>query len=219
MIISSRPYILLRPTWIANRKHDPLQAADGGIHWTYDIRESAEPELAYDSASASSQLDSSVGADRHLSLTRVVDDAQHQSEERSGEDIIARKISCWLLDTLSLAKGEGNIVRICEEAHAGHQDSPHMVPSERSLVDLGKGKTTTLVGILDMEEIVVEIVVGRVSTRRLVDGSCSICHGVRRSVYSSTYSCQSTVPLDVVLYIDRRLEVQMGWLICKMPSG
>lgn len=53
-----------------------------------------------------------------------------------------------------------------------------MVPSERSLVDLGKGKTTTLVGILDMEEIVVEIVVGRVSTRRLVDGSCSICHGV-----------------------------------------
>lgn len=58
-----------------------------------------------------------------------------------------------------------------------------MVPSERSLVDLGKGKTTTLVGVLDMEEIVVEIVVGRISTRRLVDGSGlhGLGHGVRRS--------------------------------------
>lgn len=73
-----------------------------------------------------------------------------------------------------------------------------MVPTERSLVNLGQGKTTTLIGVLYavtnksqpsrkhgrrfssttsesrlglLEEVVVEIVVSRVSTRRLVDGS------------------------------------------------
>lgn len=73
-----------------------------------------------------------------------------------------------------------------------------MVPTERSLVNLGQGKTTTLIGVLYavtnksqpsrtqgrrvstttresmlglLEEIVVEIVVSRVSTRRLVGGS------------------------------------------------
>lgn len=62
-----------------------------GTHRAYDVSESAEAELAYDSASTSRQLDRGVRADRHLAHSGVVDDAEHQSEEGSSEDVIARK--------------------------------------------------------------------------------------------------------------------------------
>lgn len=47
------------------------------------------------------------------------------------------------------SKREEFIVRVRKETHAGDQNSPHVVPTEGSLVDLSECKTTTLVGVLD----------------------------------------------------------------------
>jgi hypothetical protein len=43
-----------------------------------------------------------------------------------------------------------------------------MVPAERSLVDLSESKTTTLIGVLNVGEVVVEVVEGIVTTTGLV---------------------------------------------------
>jgi hypothetical protein len=45
---------------------------------------------------------------------------------------------------------------------------PRILPSEWCLVNLGKRKTTTLVGILDVGEVIVEVVVCSVSSSSLM---------------------------------------------------
>ena len=47
-----------------------------------------------------------------------------------------------------------------------------MVPAEGSLVDLSEGETTTLIGILDVSEVIVEVVEGSVAAVRLLDSHC-----------------------------------------------
>lgn len=45
-----------------------------------------------------------------------------------------------------------------------------MVPAERSFVDLSQGETAALIRVLDVDKVIVEVVVGGVSTGRLGDG-------------------------------------------------
>lgn len=116
--------------------------------WCYgahNIGQQPKSELANDSTSACSQLDRSIGGCGHLSNARVVNNSQHCCEERDGKDI----------------------VRVREEADSGHENGSHMVPAEGGLVDLGEGKTTPLIGILDVGKIVVEVVVGSIASRCL----------------------------------------------------
>lgn len=47
---------------------------------------------------------------------------------------------------------------------------PDVVPAKRSLVDLSKSETAALVGVLDVEEVIVEVVVGSIASRCLGDG-------------------------------------------------
>lgn len=54
-----------------------------------------------------------------------------------------------------------------------------MVPSEGSFVNLGERKTTALIRILDMKEVIVEIVVGVVTAGSLLGG-----HGCRIRICS-----------------------------------
>lgn len=96
---------------------------------TYNISKGTEAKLSNNSSGAGGQLDGSVGAGRHLSGLGIVNNSKHSGKERDGEDIVA----------------------IGEEAHASNQDSPHVVPAERSLVNLGQRKTSSLIGILDMD--------------------------------------------------------------------
>lgn len=48
-----------------------------------------------------------------------------------------------------------------------------MVPAKWSLVNLGESQTTTLVGVLDVGEVIVEVVEGIVASTRLVEVSHS----------------------------------------------
>jgi hypothetical protein len=43
-----------------------------------------------------------------------------------------------------------DVVRVGEETNTSYNTSPDVVPAERSLVDLCKGKTTSLIGVGDM---------------------------------------------------------------------
>ena len=78
------------------------------------------------------------------------------------------------------------IVGISEETNTGNNASTDVVPSERSLVDLSKSETSSLIGVLDVSEVIVEVVEGGVSTRRLGDGdSCLLSsHCVERCMSS-----------------------------------
>ena len=51
-----------------------------------------------------------------------------------------------------------------------------MVPAKRSLVNFSEGKTTTLIGVLDVSEVIVKVVEGGISTSSLDDGSRSSSH-------------------------------------------
>jgi hypothetical protein len=52
-----------------------------------------------------------------------------------------------------------------------------VVPSEGRFVNLGKSESSSLVGVLDVSEVIVEVVEGGVSTRGLGAGDRS-CHCV-----------------------------------------
>lgn len=83
--------------------------------------------------------------------------------------------------SLGTAEGDGwdiityseDVVRVCEEADSGNHTSSDMVPAKGSLVDLCEGESSPLVGVLDVDEVVVEVVVGSIATGRLVDRSRS----------------------------------------------
>lgn len=104
---------------------------------TDDVGQGAEAELSNDSTSRGSQLDSRVRSGRHLAHPGVVDNAKHQCQERHSEDVIG----------------------VREEADAGHDDGPDMVPAERGTVDFGESEPPPLIYVLDVQKVVVEIVV------------------------------------------------------------
>lgn len=81
-----------------------------------------------------------------------------------------------LLDTSSLScnsAGCAYIVGISEETNTGDNAGANVVPSEWRLVDLGKSESSSLVGVLDVGEVIVEVVEGGVSTRGLGAGGRS----------------------------------------------
>jgi hypothetical protein len=62
-----------------------------------------------------------------------------------------------------------HIIGIGEETNTGDNTGADVIPSEGSLVDLGESETTSLIGIVDVDEVVVEVVVGIVTSRSLLD--------------------------------------------------
>jgi hypothetical protein len=58
----------------------------------------------------------------------VVDDTQHDGEQRDTEDVIA----------------------VCEETGAGDEDGADVVPAKGGLVDFSQGEAAALVGVLDV---------------------------------------------------------------------
>ena len=72
--------------------------------------------------------------------------------------------------------GEEFILTNRKETYTCDNDGSNMVPAERRLVDLCKCKSSSLVGVLDVREVVVEVVKRRVSSRSLcshLGGTCS----------------------------------------------
>jgi hypothetical protein len=59
---------------------------------------------------------------------------------------------------------EAYVVGVGEEAHAGDNAGTNMIPSKRSLVDLGQSQTTTLIGILNVSKVIVKVVKGIVAS-------------------------------------------------------
>ena len=51
-----------------------------------------------------------------------------------------------------------------------------MVPAEGSFVDFSESKTTTLIGVSDVSEVIMEVVEGGVSTSSLDDGGSRSSH-------------------------------------------
>jgi hypothetical protein len=113
-----------------------------------NVGEGAKADLADDGAGRGGQLDGRVLRRGQGALVVVlVDDAQHDGQQRDAKDVVA----------------------VGEEAGAGNQNGPDVVPSKGSFVDFGESQTTTLVGILNVGKVIVEVV------ERVVPagGSCS----------------------------------------------
>ena len=55
-----------------------------------------------------------------------------------------------------------DVIGISEETDTGHDDGADMVPAEGSLVDFGKSKASSLVGVLDVSKVILD----RVSASR-----------------------------------------------------
>lgn len=68
------------------------------------------------------------------------------------------------------ATNETYIVGISEETNTGDNTGTNVIPSERSLVDLGESKSPSLIGVLNVCEVIVEVVESGVSTSGLVGG-------------------------------------------------
>ena len=113
-----------------------------------DVGDGAESDLTDDGAPRGSYLDAGIRVIGDLPLVGTLpeDDAQHGANQIDGEDVVG----------------------VGEEADASHHDSPDVIPAKWGLVDLGQGQTTSFVWVGDMSVIVVEVVEGGVTARRLV---------------------------------------------------
>jgi hypothetical protein len=56
------------------------------------------------------------------------------------------------------------IVWICEETNTSYNAGSDVVPTKRSLVDFSKSESSSLVGVLNMGEVIVEVVESGIST-------------------------------------------------------
>jgi hypothetical protein len=65
----------------------------------------------------------------------LVDDTQHDGQEGHAEDVVA----------------------VRKKTGTGDQDGSHMVPAERSLVDLREGEASALIWVFDMSKVIVEV--------------------------------------------------------------
>lgn len=122
---------------------------------TDNIGEVTETNLTKNGTTGGSNLDGSVGSLGDLAGVRLsvlpVNDTKHVGDETNGE----------------------NVVGIGEETNTGDDDGTNVVPAERSLVNLGKSESATLVGVFNVSEVIVEVVEGGVSTSgSVVGGHC-----------------------------------------------
>lgn len=116
-----------------NDDQDQLQS----VHFlaTQYVGENTEGNLTYNGSSRGCYFNGGVrigGNKAGLAFSRVpVNDTQHGGDEVDSEDIIG----------------------VGEETYACDDNGTNMIPTERSLIDLGKGKTPTLIGILDLPQL------------------------------------------------------------------
>jgi hypothetical protein len=102
-----------------------------------DISKGAETELSNDSACRGCKLDRSILLSGEGSLVVVlVDDTQHDGQKGHAEDVVT----------------------VREETSTGDQDGANVVPAKGSLVDLRESEASSLIGVLDMCEVIVEVV-------------------------------------------------------------
>ena len=62
------------------------------------------------------------------------------------------------------------IVGVSEETDTSDDTGSDVVPTERCLIDLGQSESSSLVGVGNMSEVIVEVVEGSVASRSLVHG-------------------------------------------------
>lgn len=60
------------------------------------------------------------------------------------------------------------IIRIREETNTGNYTGPNVIPSKGCSVDFRQRQATTFVRIVDMSEVVIEVMKGRIATNSLV---------------------------------------------------
>ena len=105
-----------------------------------DVGQPAETELTEDSATRGSNLDGGIGIGRYHAGVLLgflpVDHAQHGGHQVDGE----------------------NVVGISEETDTSDDNGTDVVPAEGSFVDFRKGKSTPLVGVDNVGEVIVEVV-------------------------------------------------------------
>ena len=128
-----------------------------------DIGEISEAKLADDSSGRSSDLDGSVGGRWEFSIE--VDNTEHRRDQVDSKDLWRCQERRWHGD----GRRDTHIIGIGEEANAGDNTGADVIPSEGSLVDLGESETTSLIGIVDVDEVVMEVVVGIVTSGSLLD--------------------------------------------------
>ena len=116
----------------------------------------------------------------------------------------SRKRDKWASRGLLLTK---DIVCIREETNAGHHDGTDVIPAKGRLVDLGEGESSTLIGVGNVGEIIVEVVERGVTARGLV---------VARHVWS-----QGVPGKDKVARQERRAPSCTRALMrsCRVPGG
>jgi len=84
-------------------------------------------------------------------------------------------------------RNDEDVVGIGKETNTSHNASSYMVPAKRGLVDFRESKTSALIGIANVSEIIVEVVEGGVSSGGLSKGS-DVCHGDKSGKASLTCS-------------------------------
>ncbi len=62
------------------------------------------------------------------------------------------------------------VVRVSEESDTSDNTGPDMVPSKRGLINLSECESSSLVGVSNMGEIIVEVVEGSVASSGFVNG-------------------------------------------------
>ena len=151
MMISSSPYILFRPT-ISARIPNPTcpMTVPPEVATYWSVRgslgaQSPSPHTYLD-CGVCTRIDHSRFAGAHGIVE--VDDTQHGGHQAHGKDIVG----------------------IGEETDARDGDGAHMIPAERSLVNLSERKSSSLIGVRDVGVVVVEVVEGR------VPAGCSLSH-------------------------------------------
>ena len=101
---------------------------------TNDISESTEAYLANNGTGRSGKLDSGVlGSEEDTLVVVLVDDTQHDGQQRNTEDVIT----------------------VGEETSSGDENSANVVPAKGCLIDLSKRQSSALVRIFDMSLVVV----------------------------------------------------------------
>ena len=113
---------------------------------THHVSQGTKAELTDNGAGRGGELDGRVGRRWHRSSSGIVDNTQHDGKEGHGKDVI----------------------RIGKEAHSSNDDGSHMVPAKRSFIDLGQGETSPLIGVLNVDKVIMEVVVSIVASRCFV---------------------------------------------------
>ena len=171
-----------------SREDDDDQLKSVHAFTTDNISEVTKAQLTDDSSTRSSNLNSRVGIrwDRALGWGSLpVNYTQHGGDQVDGEDIVG----------------------IREETNTSDHTGADVVPSERSLVDLSEGQSSSLIGILNMGEVIVEVVEGSIAASGLVELGSHFeeeGRGVMGSGELTTKDIQSKGRLYIVELVDDR---------------